>query len=531
MNRRLLSIVIFITIASLAVFPRISRITTLPPSLFSDEVDAGYQALTFNQNHADYFGNRFPVHFQSFSDWRTSLYIYSVAAVQNFTSSPELSVRLPSAIFGILSVAVFYLLTNSVFAAFLLAISPWAIHYSRTGFEVSGMIFCLLTGIYFWQKHQQKHQTIYLIASIISLSLSAYFYSTAKLFIVFLIPLCYLIWKPKLKSLIISLFIGLLVLTPLAVDTLKGRAGYRFSYISIFTEPHREQITDTLRYQDILLEHPDEIGVPTPPLSFLFHNKYQLIVERFVKNYIYSFSPEFLFLEGDKNLRQGFGQHGMFYIIDFFMILYGLYLYLKKPTKLGHLFFWVLILGPIPFALTRDSLGPHATRLIIILPSLIYFSSLTLSKIPLITPFYLLLLINFWHYYQNHYPQLSARTWHTNLKEAVLATSKYPDHQIYFSDTAEPFLPFFLYYYPFLPHEPLTSHLTELNTNYFSGKCLDNRYCFGQINLNAFPSTTTPTLFVIPTSQSVTIPNGFTLKQTLPKKFQEGEAFQIFSNL
>lgn len=530
MNRRLLSIVIFVSLAVSAVYPRISNISSLPPSLFSDEVDAGYQARTFNQNRADYFGNKFPVHFQSFSDWRTSLYIYSVAVVQNFTSSPELSVRLPSAIFGILTVGIFYLLTKSIPAAFLLAISPWAIHYSRTGFEVAGMIFCLLTGIYFWQKHHHKHNQSYLIFSIIFLSLSAYFYSTAKLFIIFLIPLCYQIWKPKLKPLIISLVVGLLVLSPLAIDTLKGRAGYRFSYISIFTQPHREQVTDALRYQDILLTHPNEVGVPTPPLSFLFHNKYQLVAQRFIENYLLTFSPEFLFLEGDKNIRQGFGQHGMLYIIDFFMVLYGLYLYLKKPTSLGQLFFWMLILGPIPFALTRDSIGPHATRLIIILPSLIYFSSLTLSKIPLMTPLYLLLLINFWHYYQNHYPQLSARTWHTNLKESVLATTNYPNYQVYFSDTAEPFMPFFLYYYPYLPSESLTSHLTEVQSPYFSGKCIDNRYCFGQINPSSFPSNLTQTLLVIPESQQFVPPTGFTLINTLPKKYQEGEAFRIYSN-
>lgn len=530
MNRRLLSIVIFVTIAVSAVYPRISNITSLPPSLFSDEVDAGYQAKTFNQNHTDYFGNKFPVHFQSFSDWRTSLYIYSVAAVQNFTSSPELSVRLPSAIFGILTIAVFFLLTRSVPAAFLLAISPWAIHYSRTGFEVSGMLLSLLTGIYFWQKHHQKRQTTLLIISIIAFSLSAYFYSTAKLFIIFMLPLCYLIWKPKTKSLIISLIVGLVVLSPLAIDTFRGRAGYRFSYISIFTLPHREQITDTLRYQDILLDHPNEIGVPTPPLSYIFHNKYQLVLERFIKNYFVSFSPEFLFLEGDKNIRQGFGQHGMLYVLDFFIILYGLYLHFHKPTSLGKLFFWMLILGPIPFALTRDSLGPHATRLIIILPSLVYFSSLTLHKIPLITPIYLLLFINFWHYYQNHYPQLSARTWHTNLKETVLATTNYPQHQIYFSDTAEPFMPFFLYYYPYLPTDSLTSHLTEVKSPYFSGKCIDSKYCFGQIDPSFFPLTAPPSLLVVPQSQQFIPPTGFTLINTLPKKYQESEVFYIYSN-
>ena len=152
------------------------------------------------------------------------------------------------------------------------------------------------------------------------------------------------------------------MLSPMLVDTLRGHAGFRFSYISIFTEPHRGQITDTLRYQDILLSHPNEIGVKTPFLSFIFHNKYQLILEKFTKNFLSSFSTNFLFLRGDENLRQGFGNHGLLYIIDFFLIFIGIILHFKKPTKLGVFFLFFLLLSPIPFALTRDSASPHATR-------------------------------------------------------------------------------------------------------------------------------------------------------------------------
>ena len=154
MNPSIKAKIFLIFILALSLFLRLFRVNTLPPALFADEVDAGYQAMIFNQNKTDYFGNKFPVHFHSFSDWRTSLYIYSISFFQNITNNSDIAIRLPSVVFSVVSVYLFYLLTNSLLASFLLAISPWSIHYGRTGFEVSGMLMCLLAGIYFWNDYR-----------------------------------------------------------------------------------------------------------------------------------------------------------------------------------------------------------------------------------------------------------------------------------------------------------------------------------------------------------------------------------------
>ena len=108
MNRRIFSILSWGTIFVLAVLPRLFNLNNLPPALFADEVDAGYQAKFFNQNHTDYFGNYFPSHFHSFSDWRTPLYIYSIAIFQKLPLNQDIATRLPSALFGILSVYFFF---------------------------------------------------------------------------------------------------------------------------------------------------------------------------------------------------------------------------------------------------------------------------------------------------------------------------------------------------------------------------------------------------------------------------------------
>lgn len=536
-----------IVIIFLAFFLRFGKISTLPPSLFSDEVDAGYQALVFNQNQTDYFGNKVPVHFHSFSDWRTSLQIYSISIFQKITKNPELSVRLPSAFFGVMSVIVIYLITQSLIPALLLTISPWAIHYSRTGFEVSGMLLVIFLGIYFWQKYLKTNRGAFLYFSALSFCLSPYYYSTAKLFLPILFILIFSIWKKNIvnigfKRVFSVIIFCFLVLSPLLIDTLAGRSGFRFSYISIFSEPHREQIVDSLRYEDILIDHPGEIGVKTPPFSHILHNKYQLSAKKFFRNYISSFSTDFLIVKGDGNVRHGFGGHGLIYFIDYFLIFIGIIntFKIKQINKLSLLFLGLLLTAPIPFALTRDSDSAHATRLILMLPSLIYFSYLGINYLRQKNHFffyflltvYLFSLINFGDYYYYHYPQQSARQWHTGMKEAVITSNSFSDRPLVFSNTYEPFLPFFLFYKPYNLHSPsIAENLAEINNPSFSGQILDNKYYFGRINWSNLSELPPNSIYIVPKSEYDSQANvNFSDKQIIKKQYINQEEFYLLTN-
>jgi hypothetical protein len=534
---------LLILIVIFAAFIRLYHINTLPPSLFYDEVDAGYQAMVFNQNQSDYYGNKFPINFHSFGDYRTSLQIYSVALSERLTHNPELSIRLPSAVFGILSVIIIFFITKSIIPSFLLAIFPWAIHYSRIGFEVSGMIMVLLTGIYFWQKYLNTSKFKYLLSAIFFFCLSPYFYSTANLFFPIIAILVLIIWhrnilKINIKRIIICLLFGVLLLTPLITTTLGGKSGFRFSYIGIFTMPHREQVTNQLRYEDILLNHSGQIGVKTPLISQILHNKYQLVLQKFTSNYFLSFSTDFLFLTGDNNTRQGFGGHGLLYLIDAPLLLIGLFFYFKKRDKIGTLFLGMLLLAPVPFALTRDSTSAHATRLILMLPSIIYFVYLGIKNIQLKYPLsiYLIILLygcsffNFWHYYNHHYPQESARYWNMSMKEAVIATAPYSENTLVFSDSYLSFVSFFLFYHPYIlnPQSSLADHLKPITNNSFSGQVLDNKYYFGHINWTNLSSFPPDTIYVIPSSESTI--GSFQIINTIDKKYLNQEGFLLLKS-
>jgi 4-amino-4-deoxy-L-arabinose transferase-like glycosyltransferase len=527
--------IILLVIFLFSFFIYFFKITSVPPSLFSDEVDANYQAFVFNNKATDYFGNRLPIHFHSYSDWRTSFYIYSIAFIQKFIGHVDLAARLPSAIFGSLSVIVFYLILKQLFkgniwpliGSITFSITPWLFIYSRVGFEATGMLFFLLLGIYYWIKFIKSDNSNFFILSSIFFIFTVYFYSTAKLFLFFIAVSLLLIWFKKiinipLKIKFLAVIIIFLASFPFIFDTLKGRAGYRFSYINIFSDPTVSKTVDYNRYQDSVVSFGEGIGLKPTLISKVNHNKVSVWLNAFIKNYASSFSTEFLFLKGDGNLRQGVQSSGNLLIPDLFLIIIGISLVFmgREKNKKFYLFFLLcLVFAPIPFSLTRDSIFPHATRLILMLPFLSLFSILglkhvfTLSKSKLLIAsiliFYIASFSAFLHQYFLHYSNISARDWHYGMKEAVNSSLTTDYKKIYYISTYEPFLPFFLNYSEYLPIDKNKSPaevITWDNNDFFTGMQADSKYYFGYIEwskiLNNLPENC---LFVVPSKDLLKI--------------------------
>lgn len=511
-----------------SLFLYLYKNTTIPPSLYSDEADISYQAFIFNKYHTDYYGNKFPIHFHSYSDWQPSFFIYSVALTQKFIGHTDSSIRIPAAIFGTLSVLVFCLIIKlllkssvwSIIGGFLLTISPWLFHFSRAGFAATNMLFLTLLGIYFWIKFIKNNQAKNLFLSFISFALLTYSYSTAKLHLIFIFITLYLIWfktinKISLKNKLIAIFLIILICLPIFSDTLKGRAGYRFNYISIFSDPTISKTIDNYRQEDSAMIYGQQIGLKPMLVSKIFHNKITQLSEMFINNYYSSFSTNFLFLKGDGNLRQGIQSVGNLLFPDFFLIFIGISLVFTKKSSNNkfYLFFLVnLILTPIPFALTRDSTFPHATRLILMLPFLIFFSILGLKQIFEITKskfliafilfLYVICFGRFIHQYYFHYPNISARDWHFGMKQAVTKAIDKNYSKTYFINSYEPFMPFFLNYSEYLPLNKDISSASSLvwdNNQFFTGMQAENKYYLGNIEWSIiFNNLPNNTLFVIP---------------------------------
>ncbi len=482
-NSGLISLFIILV---LAAFLRFWQITTNPISLFGDELDLGYHAYSIINTGKDYMGNPWPLHFHSIAEWRTPLYLYSaVPSVAIFGISP-LGVRLPAAIFGILGVLGIYLVVKellsykslpsknhprALLAAFLLAISPWHIQYSRAGFEVTELIAFLLFGIYFFFRALRLNGKG-LWMSIILFCFTPWIYSTAKLFTPIFMTFLLLMWRKEILSfpgrrLLRGVIVGLIVGVPIIYSTLYGGGTERAAYISIFTDPTVVPEIGTARLSDLMVRGEAILGSTPSLVDRSFHNKFVSWGNVIIRNYFDAFSLPFLFGHGDPNLRHSIHDMGEFYAVEIFALFIGIYFFIvgSVDRKIKLLIAFWLLLGALPAVITRDG-GNHATRLILILPPLILFISVGIVSLGrMLTGYtkYLFLIVYFGmltlnmasylHNYYDHYPWASERWWHFGFKEAIGSIREFDKDydKVIISMSGEPAWIFFAAWYPYPP--------------------------------------------------------------------------------
>jgi 4-amino-4-deoxy-L-arabinose transferase-like glycosyltransferase len=140
MSRRTI-FVLLTAIVVLASFLRLFHFATIPPGLYPDEAMDGNNALEIA--HGEPFLGGFKVFYPE-NNGREGLYVNLVAVLIKISGGihEPWIIRLPAAIFGILTVLGIYFLAAELFgaqvgllAAFLLATSFWHINFSRIGFR------------------------------------------------------------------------------------------------------------------------------------------------------------------------------------------------------------------------------------------------------------------------------------------------------------------------------------------------------------------------------------------------------------
>lgn len=450
---------ILILILLLAGVLRIVGLNKVPPELFGDEVDVGYQAYSILTTGKDYSGNFLPFYIESFSEWRAPLLMYVNAPFVGIFGLNEWGVRLPSALLGIATVYLIYWLGKKIFnsevvglvGAFAIAISPWHLQYSRAAFEASLLLFLLLLATVFAIKglEGKTKRTLYWLISVILFSLTFYTYNTANIFVPLLALGFAWVWKKEILGLgrtkqVAILLTTIVFILPIVWNILFGFAALRFSHFSVFSD---KDIVDQIN------QRRTEAGGGL--VETLAHNKLVGWSRRMVDNYASAFSTEFLFKDGDYVLRHSIGEIGEFFWIEsVFLILGVIYLVVNK-TKYSWLVFWWLIIAPIPAALTKDG-AHHATRLILMLPPLIWLISYgfvqgynllskksTFVKNAALCVITIILTAEFGlylHRYWIHYPKETWRWWHVGYKDAMQALSSSSDdyNRVFINDTYEP---------------------------------------------------------------------------------------------
>lgn len=428
---------ILISILVVASLLRLPYLNTHMPSLYGDEIAIGYNAYSIVKTGRDEFGKFMPLQFQSWGDQKNPVYIYAVAFVQLFTGATSASIRIPSALAGILAVYFTYRLVmllklgkeTALFSAFLLALTPWHIHVSRGGYEANLALTLGLGSVVYLLEH--KH-----IRSSILLVLSVYTYYTTKMFAPILLMSVWIwaFWGQKKaiwqKSFLRYWGLAFMLVIPLIYLALFENGQARFAAINIFTD--KTAVTRVIRDRNFF---PDSKSL----MAKVMENTYVYNFLDFTAYYFDNFSGQFLFVGGDSNLRYGLENHGMLYLIDAPLILIGILLLYDKNKKVWVLLMGWLLLAPLPTALVGKAYG---LRSLAMLPILQVFAAYTLAQFflwakktkirsicyILVLLFYLLSVTNWLVRYIYQYPSYG-RYWYDSTMFESLQFAKQRENQ------------------------------------------------------------------------------------------------------
>src|SRR5689334_10972459 len=174
---------ILILIIALAAVLRLWKLGSIPPGLTPDEASLGYNAYSILKTGRDEYGKFMPIIFKSFGDYKPGLYVYTSVPFVAIFGLNEWSVRLPSAIAGLISVYLIYLIVSQLFpeykylgkiSAITAGVNPWLIYLSRGAWEANLSLTLTLLGIYFFIRSFRRKEFLYLSSISFALTLLTY---------------------------------------------------------------------------------------------------------------------------------------------------------------------------------------------------------------------------------------------------------------------------------------------------------------------------------------------------------------------
>ena len=445
-----------------------SQLSALPPSPYWEEAALGYDAYSILKTGKDHHGNTLPiVAFESFGDFKPSLYFYAAVPSIAIFGLNTLAVRLPSALAGIITVWLVYLLVKELtieyrknskpqkkisltfsiqhsafYSAFFLAIMPWHILVSRVAFETNlGLLFVTL-GTYLWLRSDKNNQInqVLVILSTISFGLSLYAYHGLRVFtpLIMLVLLLQRITpiKPTPKSIIqslkpylVSMFVFTVLMAPILIKLSEPQITQRFAQTSAFAT------LDPILQSNQAIQQ-DGGGI----IARLIHHRYWYYSKIYLENYLSHFTIDFLFLSGDSNPRHSTGFTGQLMLIQLPLIIIGLIAVTSNPylrKRFGYLIISWMLISPIAAGATIAT--PHALRslpmviplaivsgiglyqVFVTVPAIVkktnynpitnYQLPITVSIIVIGITIPLVELIRFWYHYNNVYPYQHSSQW------------------------------------------------------------------------------------------------------------------------
>jgi 4-amino-4-deoxy-L-arabinose transferase-like glycosyltransferase len=332
---------LIVTTLFLAVFLHFFRVDVLPMGLYIDEQSIGYNAYLITQTSADEHGVRWPLFFEAFGEYKSPIYIYTLAIFYRLFGYSEWTTRVVSASFWLGGSGLLYVLARRLFAdgltrlylALCLAVTPWIFVLSRVAFDF--MVVYALTALHLVTLHRgfEGNSPRFALLSGVSIGMCLYAYTAFRLLAPLqcaLVLACY--YGPRFKKESVAFALG--------------AAATAVPYL-LFALNHFEALTR--RFDQITYLH-------TPTLSVLEK------IGLFIKNYAGFFDPWFLMLFGDPNHRHHTGFGGQLLLSTVLLLCVVLVVRRKDSSDRFRVYLLAAMLAsPIPAALTTGfHNGPRA---------------------------------------------------------------------------------------------------------------------------------------------------------------------------
>lgn len=425
-----------------AFFVRTFHISTNPPAISWDEASIGYNAFTILTTGKDEHGKFMPLDaFAAFGDYKPPVPIYLTVPFVAVFGLTELAVRLPSALAGVLTVWVLYLLVLELFSrskqaksvalvsAALLAVTPWHIMLSRTGFEANIALLFLVTGVLFVLRSRSRPEYFYV--AWLPFVLGIYTFNSTR-YAGPLIGLALLIYVGKhvaahKKQVMAGLVIALIALLPIAPHLVSRQARLRFEEVSIFTDLRTVLTSNTRREADQFAWW-----------SAAMHNRRVGYAREYLIHFFDNLEPRFLFMTGDGNPKFSIQDTGQLLLVSAPFLIFGWLTIFRDYPYMGWLLLWWLVAAIAPSAVARET--PHALRIenglpvyMIVTAYGIVMSVLSAAaKRRLLYSLVLAILLvgnfgYFWHNLMAHYPKEYSGEWQYGYKQAIEVARKNED--------------------------------------------------------------------------------------------------------
>jgi hypothetical protein len=317
-----------------------------PPGFYIDEAVGATHVMCIKETGADFFNQTLPLFSAGFGGgFYTAPYLYGEVFFTSLFGNSVFAFRAFIALVSFLTIGLIYLWVRKAtdertgrFALLFATISPWAFQFSRIAWDPPLSPFFLILGLVAFQSKKKWS----LIGGALCFAVAAYAYPPARIqaaVFLFLIP--DLNWKEKAKS----FAVWMVALVPLFYRSLDPAFTARGRMLVLWS------------------------GYPGNP----YHNEdlFGFVGAFFVLLGKY-FTPDFLLLSGDHNVRHSIQDFGMISYVEAAAIVSGLLIwawhlkskksYFSSPQKNFMLLCAVgLLTGLAPGALTWEG-NPHALR-------------------------------------------------------------------------------------------------------------------------------------------------------------------------